>query len=87
MSELDQQFNDAVAFVRDSSDSAFKPSTDDKLQFYAFFKQATEGDVGGKKPGITDFVGRSKYNAWAKLKGQSKDQAKRGYIDLVAKIR
>ena len=47
------------------------------------YKQATVGDVSGKRPGFTDFVGRAKYDAWAKRKGQSKEDEKRAYIDLV----
>ena len=42
-----------------------------KLEFYALYKQATEGDVSGKRPGMMDFVGRAKFDAWEKLKGMS----------------
>ncbi|MGC1509696.1 acyl-CoA-binding protein [Ketobacter sp. MCCC 1A13808] len=86
MSELKQQFEDAVKFVQ-SGDGDFKPENDLKLQFYALYKQATEGDVKGKKPGLTNFVGRAKYSAWEAVKGLSADQAMQSYIDKLAKYR
>ncbi|RLT94547.1 acyl-CoA-binding protein [Ketobacter sp.] len=86
MSELKQQFQDAVDFVQ-SGKGDFKPDNNLKLEFYALFKQATEGDVKGKKPGLTDFVGRAKYGAWEKLKGMSSDQAMETYISKLAQFR
>ena len=58
-----------------------------KLQLYALYKQATEGDVQGARPGMMDFVGRAKYDAWKELAGKSQDEAKQGYIDLVAQLK
>ncbi|MBA53720.1 MAG: acyl-CoA-binding protein [Pseudomonadales bacterium] len=86
MSELKQQFEDAVNFVQ-SGNGDFKPDNNLKLEFYALFKQATEGDVKGKKPGLTDFVGRAKYGAWEKLKGMSADKAMETYISKLAQYR
>ena len=63
-----------------------EPSNDLKLRLYAHYKQATEGDVQGDKPGFTDFVGRAKYDAWAKLKGTPTDKAMDGYIKLVERV-
>ena len=60
-----------------------RPSNDDLLFLYAHFKQGSAGDVSGKRPGMLDMVGRAKYDAWAKLKGMSKDQAQQKYIDKV----
>jgi acyl-CoA-binding protein len=60
-----------------------RPSNDDLLGLYAHFKQATVGDVEGKRPGITDFKGRAKYDAWAKLKGADSEAAMEGYINKV----
>ena len=86
MSELKQQFEEAVNYVQ-SGRGNFKPDNELKLQFYALYKQASEGDVKGKKPGLTDFVGRAKYSAWEKVKGMSADQAMQSYIDKLAKYR
>ena len=57
-----------------------------KLRLYAHYKQATEGDVKGEKPGFTDFVNRAKYEAWAKLKGASPDEAMKAYIKLAERV-
>ncbi|MEI2764452.1 MAG: acyl-CoA-binding protein [Dermatophilaceae bacterium] len=59
------------------------PGQQVKLTLYALFKQATEGDVAGKRPGMMDFVGRAKYDAWAKLRGTTPDQAKARYIETI----
>jgi len=53
---------------------------------YALFKQGSEGDVAGKRPGFTDMIGRAKYDAWAKTKGISKDEAMKKYVDLVKSL-
>ena len=76
-------FQDAVAA---SKTLTKRPSNDDLLQLYALYKQATEGDVNGEKPGSFDFKGQFKYSAWEKLKGTSQEDAKDSYIDLVSKL-
>jgi acyl-CoA-binding protein len=60
-----------------------KPDNDTLLELYSYYKQATEGDVSGARPGSFDFVARAKYDAWAGRKGMSRDVAMRGYIKLV----
>ena len=60
-----------------------RPSDDDMLTLYALYKQATEGDVSGDKPGFFDFVARAKYEAWEALRGTSADEAMQRYIDKV----
>ena len=57
------------------------------LQLYALYKQATEGDVEGKRPGFTDMVGRAKYDAWAAVKGTATDDAMQRYVDLVDSLK
>ncbi|MEQ6885541.1 acyl-CoA-binding protein [Salicola sp. Rm-C-2C1-2] len=86
MSDLKQQFDEAVNYVQ-SAEGDFKPSNDLKLQFYALYKQATEGDVKGKKPGMLDQVGRAKYSAWEELKGTSSDDAMQQYVDLLESMK
>jgi acyl-CoA-binding protein len=86
MSDLKAQFDEAVNEVQ-NADGDFKPSTEMKLEFYALYKQATVGDANGKRPGMMDFVGRAKYDAWAKLEGVSKDQAMQQYIDKLAAVK
>ena len=80
MADLRKQFDTAAAAVLKA---AKDPGNDTKLKLYAHYKQATEGDVAGEKPGFADFVNRAKYEAWAKLKGMSADDAMKAYIKLV----
>lgn len=55
-------------------------------QFYAHFKQANEGDVSGPAPGMFDFVGKAKYNAWKKISGMSKEDAMAKYVELLTEV-
>ncbi len=48
-----------------------KPDNATLLKLYSYYKQATDGDVKGDRPGGFDFVGGAKYDAWSKLKGMS----------------
>ncbi len=80
MSDLKTRFDEAVHYIQ-TAEGDFRPSNDLKLEFYGLYKQATEGDVSGKRPGMMDFVGRAKYDAWAELKGTTSDEAMQRYID------
>jgi acyl-CoA-binding protein len=83
VSDLKKKFEDAAAAVKKLKED---PGNDAKLQLYALFKQGSEGDVEGKRPGFTDMIGRAKYDAWAKTKGMSKDEAMKKYIDFVKSL-
>ena len=83
MADLDTSFKTAAA---EAQTLAKRPDNDTMLQLYALYKQATEGDVSGPKPGFFDFVGTAKYEAWEKLKGLSADDAKKKYMDLVKRL-
>jgi diazepam-binding inhibitor (GABA receptor modulator, acyl-CoA-binding protein) len=63
-----------------------KPDNSTLLKLYSYYKQATDGDVKGNRPGGFDFVGAAKYDAWAKLKGSSKDEAMQNYIKQVERL-
>ena len=64
-----------------------RPADKDLLELYALYKQATAGDVAGARPGALDFKNRAKFDAWAKRKGTSKDDAMKAYVALVAKLK
>lgn len=81
--DLPDRFADAQQRVKKLKD---KPDNDTLLRLYSLYKQGSEGDVHGEKPGFFDFVGAAKYDAWAKLKGTSKDDAMKKYIALVDKL-
>jgi pimeloyl-ACP methyl ester carboxylesterase/acyl-CoA-binding protein len=84
---LRQRFEQAVEKVRTAPpDGPFKPSNELKLRMYALYRQATDGDVQGKRPGMLDIVARYKYDAWAMAKGLSADEAMRKYIEEVEKV-
>ncbi len=59
------------------------PANDKLLELYSLFKQAKDGDVQGKRPGMMNIKGRAKYDAWAGRKGTSKDDAMGAYVALV----
>ena len=84
MSDLKTQFG---AAAQDVQKLARKPDDKTLLSLYAFYKQATVGDVTGSRPTGFDIVGKAKYDAWAKLKGTSQDMAMQAYIELVKRLR
>lgn len=63
-----------------------RPDNDTLLKLYALFKQGSQGDVTGSRPGMLDFVGRAKWDAWNALKGVPTDVAKQNYVDLVRSL-
>ena len=83
MADIKKQFEAASAAVLKAKKD---PGNDLKLKLYAHYKQATEGDVQGDKPGFTDFVNRAKYDAWAKLAGTSPEDAMKSYVKLVERV-
>ena len=83
MADTRKQFETAAATVLKAKKD---PGNELKLKLYASYKQATEGDVQGDKPGFTDFVNRAKYEAWAKLAGTSPEDAMKAYVKLVERV-
>lgn len=81
--ELSAKFEDAQARVKKLANA---PGTDDLLELYALYKQATAGDVSGARPGMLDMKGRAKFDAWAKKKGIAKDVAMTKYVELVDRL-
>ncbi len=81
---LQEQFDQALA---DSKNLPERPDNMTLLKIYALYKQASAGDVEGKRPGFTDMVGRAKFDAWEGLKGTSKDDAMQQYVDLIEELK
>jgi acyl-CoA-binding protein len=81
--DLPAKFEDAQKRAKELTKT---PSNDDLLELYALYKQATAGDVSGSRPGMMDFKGRAKYDAWAKKKGVGKDKAMTDYVALVDRL-
>ena len=84
MASLKAAFEQALA---DSKKLPERPDNMTLLKLYALYKQATEGDAQGKRPGFTDMVGRAKFDAWAELKGKTADDAMQAYIDQVGDLK
>jgi diazepam-binding inhibitor (GABA receptor modulating acyl-CoA-binding protein) len=83
MSDLQSQFELAAQEVQELPS---RPDNDTLLKLYALYKQATQGDVTGKRPGFTNPVGRAKYDAWGKMRGTSKEEAMTAYVELVQSL-
>lgn len=80
---LEDDFRSAQERVKTLST---RPSNDTLLELYSLFKQATEGDVQGKRPGMLDLKGRAKYDAWAGRKGLGREAAMQQYVALVERL-
>ena len=81
---LKETFDQAVA---DSKTLTERPDNSTMLKMYSLYKQATSGDVEGKRPGMMDMINRAKFDAWAELKGKSSDEAMQEYIDIIADLK
>jgi len=84
MADLKAEFEQAQ---KDSKALPEKPDNMTLLKVYALYKQASAGDVGSKRPGFSDMVGRAKWDAWNEAKGQSSDEAMQAYIDLIESLK
>ena len=84
MSDLQQQFDSAAAASKSLSE---RPDNDTLLKIYALYKQGSVGDAAGDRPGFTDMIGRMKYDAWAGLKGLSREDAMRQYVALIESLK
>jgi acyl-CoA-binding protein len=78
---------DFEAAVTQSKQLTQRPGNDELLELYALYKQATEGDVSGDRPGGFDFKAIAKYDAWAGKKGIAKEKAMGDYISLVGTLK
>ena len=81
---LQEQFTQALA---DSKSLSERPDNMTLLKIYALYKQGSTGDATGDRPGMTDFVGRAKFDAWAGLKGTTQDEAMQQYVDLINSLK
>ncbi len=77
-----KEFDKSLKDVKKLSDL----SNDQLLRLYGLYKQATEGDVSGPKPGMLDLKGKAKYAAWTKEKGKSQEKAMAEYVTFVKKL-
>ncbi|GAA5987887.1 hypothetical protein JCM10908_007258 [Rhodotorula pacifica] len=81
---MESPFRGAVAHI---SSSKAPSDTQTKLQLYALYKIATVSSrpVAGSRPGMLDFTGRAKWDAWDRLgaeEGMNPEEAQRRYVLL-----
>lgn len=81
------KFDKAVSIVQSlPKDGPVQPTQDEQLTFYKYFKQATVGDVNTPRPGLLDFVGKAKWDAWKSVEGTSKEDAQKAYVEALLKV-
>ena len=80
MSDIQLKFEEAVQRSKTLSE---RPDNMTLLRIYALYKQASEGDSSGDRPGMSDFVARAKFDAWSSLQGTSQQEAMQHYIELI----
>lgn len=84
---LQEEFNQAAEHVKNLKET---PSDGDLLELYALFKQATVGDINTDRPGMLDFKGKAKWDAWKHKEGIDSEKAKQDYVnkanELIAKV-
>lgn len=83
--EIESLFQKAVA---ESSAMTVRPANEVLLRLYALYKQSMKGDIDIAPPDNScDCLVRSKYDAWAALKGTTIKEAQSEYIMLVYKLK
>lgn len=84
---LQEEFDQAAENAKNLKET---PSDGDLLELYALFKQATVGDVNTERPGMLDFKGKAKWDAWKHKEGTDSEKAKQDYVnktnELIAKV-
>ncbi|EIM91491.1 uncharacterized protein STEHIDRAFT_73400 [Stereum hirsutum FP-91666 SS1] len=81
------KFDKAVSIVQSlPKDGPIKPSQNEQLYFYSYYKQATIGDVNTARPGLMDFTGKAKWDAWKGVEGTSKEDAQAKYVEKLLEI-
>lgn len=81
--DLSEEFRQAAEDVKRLPE---RPDNDTLLKLYALYKQATDGDANGPKPGFFDFVNTAKYEAWSRLRGMRSEDAQQKYIELARQL-
>lgn len=84
MDDIDEQFESAAKSVFNLKN---RPSDDQMLHLYGLYKQSLFGNNKTPKPGVFDFKGKEKWNAWKNVSGKGKTKAKHEYINLVEQLK
>ena len=84
MSENSAEFLEAAKDVKEKLTS--RPSDEELLELYGFYKQATVGDCNVAQPWFYDIKAKAKWNVWNKVKGMSKEEAEKKYIEIAKEL-
>ncbi len=77
---MSEEFNKAAQQVKDLTE---RPSNEELLDLYGYFKQTTVGDINTDRPGMFYMKDRAKWDNWESRKGTSKEDAEKKYIQMV----
>ncbi|XP_072752015.1 acyl-CoA-binding protein [Anoplolepis gracilipes] len=80
---LDERFDNAAIAVKEL---AAQPEDEELLELYALYKQSTVGDCNTERPGMLDFKGKAKWDAWNNKKSLKQETAKEQYIAKVEEL-
>ena len=83
---MEQEFRKALAYIKDTSNPPLDTNNQQKLDFYALFKQSTDGAPKGSPPSRLKVVERAKFMAWKERAKLSKEQAMKEYVDLLTSL-
>lgn len=79
---MSEEFTKAAEQVKSLTE---RPSNEELLDLYGYYKQATVGDINTDRPGMLslDLKGKAKWDNWASRKGMAKEEAEKKYIEIV----
>jgi len=63
-----------------------RPTDEELLALYGWFKQAQFGDAAGGRPGFWDPKGRRKWDAWHRVRGTPAQEARQKYVEYVKQL-
>eukprot|EP00828_Plagiopyla_frontata_P042718 TRINITY_DN645_c0_g1_i1.p2 TRINITY_DN645_c0_g1~~TRINITY_DN645_c0_g1_i1.p2 ORF type:complete len:127 (+),score=31.42 TRINITY_DN645_c0_g1_i1:137-517(+) len=86
MEDLKTKFQNALEEIKEPKSGKSSVSNIQKLQLYAFFKQSQEGPCQGAAPSKFNIAAKAKYDFWRKLGDMSKEEAMKGYVNLVSEL-
>lgn len=79
--DCQKQFQAAVNVIQNlPKNGSYRPSYEEMLRFYSYYKQATVGPCLVPRPGFWDPIGRYKWDAWNSLGKMSREEAMSAYI-------
>uniref|UniRef100_A0A8D0GTZ8 Acyl-CoA binding domain containing 4 n=1 Tax=Sphenodon punctatus TaxID=8508 RepID=A0A8D0GTZ8_SPHPU len=85
--DYQKQFQAAVRVIQGlPKDGAYRPSYEEMLRFYSYYKQATVGSCQIPRPGFWDPIGRYKWDAWNSLGKMTREEAMAAYIAEMKKV-